>query len=159
MKMFKRKSRRTVLEYDKENLKPVLRCSICIVEQLSGFLDSNRNVSAYKNRRLWGVSQSRRCRSDLFYIQLTCSRKTVNRRAIVSKKLHPVFRPYYLQLFALRIGQHIRVGEYHGTFDYNNFAGNYNMRYPYCLHRSRIYAFEPMLLKRPCLKASDQPFF
>ena len=35
--MFKRKSRRTVLEYDKENLKPVLRCSICTGEQVAGF--------------------------------------------------------------------------------------------------------------------------
>ena len=37
MKMFKRKSKRTVQEFDRENLKPVLRCSICTGEQVAGF--------------------------------------------------------------------------------------------------------------------------
>ena len=35
--MFKRKSKRTVREYDKENLRPVPRCSICTGEQVAGF--------------------------------------------------------------------------------------------------------------------------
>jgi len=33
--MFKKKE--TILEYDKENLKPVLKCSICNGEQVAGF--------------------------------------------------------------------------------------------------------------------------
>lgn len=35
--MFKRKSKQTTREYDQENLKPVLRCSICTGEQVAGF--------------------------------------------------------------------------------------------------------------------------
>lgn len=35
--MFKKKQK--VLEYDKENQKPVLRCSICTGEQVAGFKD------------------------------------------------------------------------------------------------------------------------
>jgi len=35
--MFKKKE--TTLEYDKENLKPVLKCSICSGEQVAGFKD------------------------------------------------------------------------------------------------------------------------
>lgn len=35
--MFKRKSKQTAREYDQENLKPVLWCSICTGEQVAGF--------------------------------------------------------------------------------------------------------------------------
>lgn len=35
--MFKKKTQ--ILEYDKQNKKPILRCSICTGEQVAGFKD------------------------------------------------------------------------------------------------------------------------
>lgn len=37
MKLFQRKVQETKKEYDRENQKPILRCSICTGEQVAGF--------------------------------------------------------------------------------------------------------------------------
>lgn len=39
MKLFKRKQQEVKKEYDRENQKPVLHCSICTGEQVAGFKD------------------------------------------------------------------------------------------------------------------------
>ncbi len=68
MKLFKRKQQEIKKEYDRENQKPVLHCSICTGEQVAGFKDihtgkfeevmfikDDRDLERFKN--MYGISQ------------------------------------------------------------------------------------------------------
>ncbi|MBQ2082331.1 MAG: aspartate dehydrogenase [Lachnospiraceae bacterium] len=37
--MFGRKKKKEIVNFDRENLRPVIRCSICTGEQVAGFID------------------------------------------------------------------------------------------------------------------------
>ena len=41
MRLFKKKQQEVKKEYDRENQKPVLHCSICTGEQVAGFKDNH----------------------------------------------------------------------------------------------------------------------